>query len=82
MVRLELSPRPTEMMTLVMVLDEGGSIHLLLFCLDDDELGVLLGLRLCLVQPLLWCTVKPKCPPTPKITGRHTPGAPSHPEKD
>lgn len=44
--QLEHSPRPTEMMTLAMVLHEGGSGHLLLFCLDDDELDVLLGLRL------------------------------------
>lgn len=31
---VESSPRPTETMTLAMVLDEGGSYDMLLFCLD------------------------------------------------
>lgn len=64
---LEPSPRPTETMTLVMVLDKGGSGDTLLFCLDDDELGGLCGAQAVIGPALATVYYKTQVPPTLQI---------------
>lgn len=79
--RLEPSPGPTETMTLAMVLDEGSSGDMLLFCLDDDQLGVLCGAQAVIGPALATVYCKAQVSPTLQISGRDTPGAQRDPEK-
>lgn len=79
--RLEPSPGPMETMALAMVLDEGSSGDMLLFCLDDDQLGVLCGAQAVIGPALATVYCKTQVSPTLQISGSDTPGAQRDPEK-